>query len=155
MLVRRRHPPFFLLPSSPCAQGTPGRVAEWQSKQAYGWSSPAYRISYRLQLTLPFPHPSTAPRVRTITPTASRAVVSGVADRLWPPHGVRALTDSTQLDPYHEIGSCPTQEVTTALNVGDLAPDFELLTTGGRAVSLAGALKGGRPVLLVFLRHVG
>ena len=42
-----------------------------------------------------------------------------------------------------------------ALGLGDIAPDFELSTSDGRAVSLGDALRAGHNVLLVFLRHLG
>ena len=41
------------------------------------------------------------------------------------------------------------------IDVGDQAPDFELRSAGGQAVSLGEALEQGEDVLLVFLRHLG
>ncbi len=41
------------------------------------------------------------------------------------------------------------------LSPGDIAPDFTLHTADGQSVSLSGTLRGGRNVLLVFLRHLG
>jgi peroxiredoxin len=41
------------------------------------------------------------------------------------------------------------------LNSGEPAPEFSLLTADGQAVSLSDALRAGRNVLLVFLRHLG
>jgi len=42
-----------------------------------------------------------------------------------------------------------------ALKSGDAAPDFMLTTVEGQLISLRGTLRGGRSVLLVFLRHLG
>lgn len=41
----------------------------------------------------------------------------------------------------------------TPLNVGDRAPNFRLVGLDGRPVALSDLR--GRPVLLVFLRHLG
>jgi peroxiredoxin len=41
------------------------------------------------------------------------------------------------------------------LREGSLAPDFTLPTADGQLVSLGEALRSGRNVLLVFLRHLG
>ncbi len=41
------------------------------------------------------------------------------------------------------------------LKPGDIAPDFTLPTANGQPVSLSDTLRGGRNVLLVFLRHLG
>ena len=41
------------------------------------------------------------------------------------------------------------------MNVGDVAPGFELLTMSSQAVSLAGTLDGDRRALLLFLRRLG
>lgn len=41
------------------------------------------------------------------------------------------------------------------VNVGDKAPDLTLHSADGRQVSLTDTLRGGRNVLLVFLRHLG
>jgi peroxiredoxin len=41
------------------------------------------------------------------------------------------------------------------LKPGDIAPDFTLQTVDGDPVSVSDTLRGGRNVLLVFLRHLG
>ncbi len=41
------------------------------------------------------------------------------------------------------------------LKTGDVAPDFRRHTADGQPVSMSGTLRGGRHVLLVFLRHLG
>ena len=39
--------------------------------------------------------------------------------------------------------------------VGDKAPDFTLNTADGEPITLSEVLRDGRPVLLIFLRHLG